>query len=87
MKKWLPDRKWLASGVSGVLTFILLTLFSDALGLDPAAATEIASGITGLVMAAVHYFVPPSVKDVIKRVDDTIIDLARKDPDSPASPA
>jgi hypothetical protein len=34
----------------------------------------------------VAYLVPPSAKDIIKRVDDTIINLARQSPDSPASP-
>ena len=79
MSKWLPDRKWLASGVAGILTWALVAFA----GLD----AEVATAVVGGVMALVHYFVPPSVKDVIKRVDDTIIGLARSDPESPASPA
>lgn len=76
--KNLPDRKWLASGVSGVLTWAIVTY--AGLG------EEVATPLVGAVMAAVHYFVPPSVTDIIKRVDDQVIKFARQSPDSPASP-
>lgn len=76
--KHLPDRKWLASGISGVLAWGIVTY----LGLGE----ELATPLVGAVMAAVHYFVPPSITDIIKRVDDTVIDFARSSPDSPASP-
>lgn len=66
--KFFPDRKWLASGVAGVLTWALV----QYLGLD----AEVATAAVGGVMALVHYFVPASVNDVLKRVDSTIIQLA-----------
>lgn len=78
MNKFLPDRKWLASGLAGILTWAAVQFA----GLD----AEVATAVVGGVMALVHYFVPPSVTDIIKRVDDTIIGLARSSPDSPASP-
>jgi hypothetical protein len=86
MTKWFPDRKWFASGISGFVTFGLTLLFADALGMAPEPTAALASALTAIVMQAVHYFVPQSVKDIIKRVDDAIIDMARKSPDSPASP-
>lgn len=65
---YFPDRKWLASGVAGILTWAAVQF----LGLD----AEVATAAVGGVMALVHYFVPPSVQDIVKRVDQTIIDLA-----------
>lgn len=68
-KSWLPDRKVLASGVSGVLTW-LLGLALIQMGVEMPA--EALGGIVAGVMALVAYAVPPSVRDVIERVDDTL---------------
>jgi hypothetical protein len=68
-KSWLPDRKVLASGVSGVLTW-LIGLLLIQLGVEMPA--EALGGIVAGVMALVAYAVPPSVRDVIERVDDTL---------------
>jgi uncharacterized membrane protein YjjB (DUF3815 family) len=76
--RYIPDRKFLAGGASGVIAWALSTF----LGLD----AELSMQIAAAAAAAVAYFVPPSVGDIIKRVDDTIIGLARRSPDSPASP-
>lgn len=65
--KWLPDRKWLASGVSGVLAYFVTTF------LFPDMGVEEATSIVGAIMLAVHYLVPASVGDIIKRIDDTIV--------------
>jgi len=70
MNKYIPDRKFIAGGISGILAFALVTF----LGLD----AELASTLTGAAMALVFYLVPPSVKDIVKRVDQNIIDLATK---------
>ena len=77
MNKWIPDRKYLSGGLSGVIAWALATFA----GLDG----ELSLQIAGAVAAAVAYFVPPSVGDIIRRVDDPTIVLARKPPDSPAS--
>ena len=58
--RWIPDRKYLSGGLSGVIAWALAT-FS---GLDG----ELSLQIAGAVAAAVAYFVPPSVGDIIKRV-------------------
>lgn len=79
MNRYIPDRKYLAGGLSGIIAWGLSTWA----GLDPEVSMQIAAAIA----AAVAYFVPPSVGDIIKRVDDTIIGLARQSPDSPASPS
>jgi hypothetical protein len=78
MHKWIPDRKFLSGGIGGILAWALATY----LGMDQEIATQIGAAVG----AAIAYLVPPSVKDIIKRVDDTIIGLARQSPDSPASP-
>lgn len=68
-QSWLPDRKVLASGVSGVLTW-LLGLALIQMGVELPA--EALGGIVAGVMALVAYAVPPSVRDVIERVDDEL---------------
>lgn len=77
MTKWIPDRKYLAGGISGVIAWGL----SSFAGLDGELSLQIATAVA----AVIAYFVPPSVNDIIKRVDDTIIGLARQSPNSPAS--
>lgn len=76
--RWIPDRKWLSGGTAGIVAWALAAF----LGMDQDIATQIGAAVGALVA----YFVPPSIKDIIKRVDDTIIGLARQSPDSPASP-
>jgi len=86
--KWIPDRKWLASGITGILTWAIVTFV--ATDLDPTLATS----AVGVVMGLVFYFVPPSISDVVKRVDEKIIELAggsapvpAPDPVDPVDPA
>ena len=70
MSKWIPDRKFLAGGVSGVVAFFA----SQFAGLPAELATSVAGALWALAM----YFVPASVEDTVKRVDQTIADLARE---------
>ena len=70
MNKYIPDRKFIASGISGLLAFALVAFLQ--------LPAELATGITGAVMALVHYFVPASVGDVLRRVDAGIISLAEQ---------
>jgi len=60
--KWIPDRKVWAGGLAGVAGFLI----SQAIGMD----AEQAAGIAGALWAAASYFIPPSVKDIVKRLDD-----------------
>ncbi|EKE78446.1 hypothetical protein [Oceanibaculum indicum] len=68
-KTWIPDRKFLAAGVAGVVTWLLI-LIAAAAGVELPAET--AAALSGGVMALVFYAVPPSVADVVRRVDDTL---------------
>ena len=64
MEKWIPDRKWIAAGLSGIATFFVITAFD--------VPEETATAIVGGVMAAVHYFVPASARDILRRVDEKL---------------
>jgi len=69
MDKWIPDRKFIAGGVSGVVAYFAATYTG--------LSAELAMQITGAVWAAVTYFTPASVTDVLKRIDQRIVDFAR----------
>lgn len=79
--KWLPDRKWWASGIAGVLAFfIILGLQQVGITLD----TETALSIAGAAMLAVQYITPASVDDVLKRIDDWLKKIGGSTTDSVA---
>lgn len=69
---WLPDRKFLAGGVAGLVTW-LLTLAASTAGVEIPA--ELMTSAVGLVMGAVYYLVPPSAADIVRRIDG---DLKRR---------
>lgn len=69
LMKWMPDRKVWVGGLTGIAAWVLAT----QLGMDMETATAVAGG----VMMLVQYLVPPSVKDILKRVDDTVKDLGK----------
>lgn len=73
MGKWIPDRKVLAGGITGILAF-LVVVGSTALG-HPIDITT-ASAAIPILMSVVAYFTPQSVDDIIARVDGKIIALA-----------
>lgn len=74
MSKWIPDRKWFAAGISGVLTFFGLQLLTGwGVVLDEATV----AGIVGGVMAIVQYLVPASVSDLLKRADEFLKALGK----------
>lgn len=77
------DRSLWAGGAAGVAVAILTWAAKKFLGwdIDPALASSILLFISGLVAS----IVPPSVKDIIKQVDDTVIAIARASENSPAS--
>lgn len=78
MGKWIPDRKYLAGGITGILSFIILTAAgSFGFPIDAAMAAQIAGGL----MLLVSYFTPQSVDDIVSRVDGKIISIvAEKNP-------
>ena len=63
---WLPDRKFLAAGLSGIATWLLTRALAYA-GVEIPA--ELQTAAVGLVMGAVHYFVPPHIMDILRRID------------------
>ena len=69
--KWIPDRKAVAGGIAGVVSFFVLTAVPD---LNPEVITGLVAGIMGLVF----YFVSPSKADLIRRADDTLKALGEK---------
>jgi len=69
MEKYVPDRKWVASGISGVLTWAVISFTGLS---DP----EVASAVIGGVMAVVHYLVPASVNDILKNLDKVVQNAA-----------
>ena len=79
-----PDRKVWAGGLSGVITAGLAWGAKKWLGWD--IPPELLTLVPVLVGYIVSYLVPPTVKDVIKRVDDTVIAIARASDASDASP-
>ncbi len=69
MNRYIPDRKVLAMGLSGIAAFLV------SLAVPDVPQETVAGAVVGL-MALVGYFVPPSVMDIVKRVDSGIIKLA-----------
>ena len=69
MNRYIPDRKVLAMGLSGIAAFLV------SLAIPDVPQETVAGAVVGL-MALVGYFVPPSVMDIVKRVDAGIIRLA-----------
>lgn len=70
MSSWIPDRKYLAGGISGVLSFFILKALSTWLGwaMDEATITQIA----GLIAAAMAYLIPSSVGDTLTKIDNIL---------------
>lgn len=68
--KYVPDRKVLAGGISGIVTWLGLMAIERFFGV------VISSDVAGIIVAAVAptiaYMVPPSVADVAKRLDADI---------------
>lgn len=69
MSRYIPDRKILAAGLTGIAAWALI-LLAERIGftLPPDAA----AAIVGAAMTAVGYLVPPSVQDIAKRIDDKL---------------
>jgi hypothetical protein len=80
--KWFPDRKWLAGGVAGVITWAITTF------VVPEMNPELITGAVAGVMGVVYYFVPASISDVIKRGDVFLKNMNTADPvvEAPVDP-
>lgn len=76
LEKWIPDRKYIAGGIAGVLTFAWTSIVNEVfeLKIDYSTALE----ITIAAIALVVYLVPPSTKDILKRIDDDIKNIIKE---------
>jgi len=83
INSWIPPQKFLAGGIGGIVTWLIVHLLSVYAGIDVPAdlQTYIASGVAALLV----YIVPPSQKDVVQHLNDDIIHIAQRDPDSNVS--
>lgn len=79
---YLPDRKVLAGGVAGIITWGL-TVLAGRYGI--VLTPEMQSLIVGGVGWAMAYLVPPSQHDIIKRLDNDLVAMAAADPKIPVS--
>jgi hypothetical protein len=84
MEKFIPDRKIFATGTSGILAWLIITIITATTGVVlPAGSVEGLSALIGLVTG---YIIPPSQRDIIKRLNDEIVAIAAADPKIPVSP-
>jgi hypothetical protein len=80
VSKYIPDRKVLSAGIAGVLAWGLV-LLAPRVGLP--LTLDIALPVMVALMGGVAYLVPPSAKDVIKRIDGEIMSIAGLMPAGP----
>lgn len=80
---FLPDRKVLAGGIAGLLTWGL-TVVAARYGI--VLTPDIQSLIVGGVGWAMAYIVPPSQHDIVKRLNDDLVAIAAADPNIPVTP-
>ena len=84
MSKFLPDRKVLAGGFSGLLTYVLCIIIQKATGY--AVPPDMQTLLTGGIGWAVAYVTPLSARDIVKRLNDELVAMAAADPTIPVSP-
>lgn len=75
MNRYIPDRKVLAMGLSGIAAFLVSLALPDL-------PQKTVTGAVVVIMSLIGYFVPPSVADIVKRVDARIIKLGGGAPPS-----
>ena len=83
---WVPDRKVLAMGISGVFSWLALTLATPLLnkyGIWPPPGTQ--EQLAGLIALLMAWAVPPADKDIIGRIDNRLVALAQADKTNPTT--
>lgn len=64
----IPERKFLASGTAGLAAYFLMLLASRAFGIE--LTFDLAVPIAAGLMLLGHYYMPPSLQDLLRRIDD-----------------
>lgn len=81
-QSWFPDRNVLSGGLVALVGWIIVAL-AGYWGLDvPLTLQAMLPAVLGYV---VTYLLPPSVRNVVARVNDDIVRLAAADPSNPTS--
>lgn len=80
---WSLDRPTMYGGLAGLITAAIALAAKTFFGFDIPA--EYMTFIPVVIGYLITWFVPPTVQDVIKNVDDKIIAIARASDMSPAS--
>lgn len=81
-QNWFPDRNVLSGGLVAVASWTIIAV-AGHYGLDVPISVQAAMPmVLGYV---VTYLLPPSVRDVVARVNDDIVKLAAADPNNPTS--
>lgn len=78
-----PDRKVWAGGLAGLVTWGVTIAAQQFLGI--AIPPDLVGMLVGGVTTAVAYIVPPTVRDIIKRLDDGLVAMAADDPSIPVT--
>jgi len=80
---FIPDRKVWAGGLAALLTWGINLAAQHFLGvsLPPDLLTMVVGGVT----TGVAYLVPPTVRDIVKRLNDDIVQIAANDPTIPVT--
>jgi hypothetical protein len=78
---YLPDRKVWAGGFSGIAAWFILMELAKYNITTPIDATTLSAGIAWIAT----YLIPPADRDIVKRVNDDIVEMARNDPANPTT--
>ena len=77
---WPPDTKFIAGGIGAIVSWGLV-YGAGYFGLN--IPPEVQTAIPGLVAMALVYLVPPSMYDIVKRVNNIVVAAAARDPNNP----
>jgi hypothetical protein len=77
---WPPDRKFIAGGIGAAVSWLVVYAAGYFGWVVP---TEIQTAIPGVVAMALVYWVPPSMYDVVKRVNNLVVAMATRDMSNP----
>lgn len=91
--RWWPlDRKVVAGGVGGILAYAILMAVRWRTGLDLnllvagiLPGVDLQSALALAIGTIVAQVTPPSLKDVLDRINNRMVEIATADPDNPTT--